>query len=151
MNGSVSVTSLNEWVLLILLRLTPANSYFLIGVPIGYVLAFVPLTILPPTVLPVTFVYSITSSPINTYPVLVVPIPTPSKVPKVEESATTIPSVESELYSAVIVVGTVSGVTFERITELFEKYIPWFLWFTLKCNPSVSTLIEEIWVFPPLE
>ena len=61
--GSKSVTSLNKWVLLILCKDTPPNSYLRTGVPLIYAFALFPLVI-PVIDPPEAPVYLITSSPI---------------------------------------------------------------------------------------
>ena len=46
--------------------------------------------------------------------------------------------------------GLTSDWTSDILTLFCVEYIPWFLWLTLKCNPSDSTSIELIWTSPPL-
>ena len=112
-------------------------------------MGFVPLTITPPIVEPETEVYEIISSPIKIYPRLVVPTPTPSKVLRFEILSTEIAEVEFELYERLNFVGAMSDSTPDMSTKFSLKYIPWFLWLILICNPSLSTIICVAATFPP--
>ena len=75
------------------------------------------------------------------YPRLVVPTPTFSNVPKALESSTDIDPVVSAASWILSFVGLISDPTLEIATKLSSKYIPWFLWSTLICLPSVSVII----------
>ena len=104
----------------------------------------------PPILLPLTAVYLITSSPICKNPVLVVPTPTFSNVENRLASSTDNAPTASDLYSTVSFVGLISDWTPNILTLLSAKYIPWLLWFTLICSPSLAVIMSEIWTSPPL-
>ena len=89
------------------------------------------------------------SSPIFTNPTFVVPTPTCSNVENSDASWTDILAVDPTSYAAVNFVGLTSDCASEIITWLVSKYIPWFLWSTLICKPSVSVVTLSSWTPPP--